>query len=507
MSEKGRIALIFGAVAVVLGGGLYYFFKIHQPKQQQAAAQTEVVAWEQRWDEARTCLLGKQPVSSRAGESLAVREMQPDPWERKACTKLIGKLSRGVADDTGLMKIEHAWMTIDRAASKVANAFATHVDPFGESVESRGKESPLPAALEELDAAHADLRKASGMEPPAIAQLPPLPAAEVLVLKDGAAPVTSLDSWVLPSAGGLFVHGSTKDGSVQIVHAPGQAPKVLKVPGGALRAVPDLAWGATGLYSEVAIAPIDDRGAFGTTTSLAVPEGARVYGVVGSFTAGLVAYGAGVHLTIARSAGGPFTADKPVEMERSAVAIDPAGRLLVAWNDLAKDDDRAVSAQLRGFLSKGDVAPKIVDLGTGYAGSACLTTTHGWVGDSTQVISFDDTAAVPHVLPQHELLGCTRDTALLHKLASSHFVACKDTCRIVDLTNLKSTHVATVAGDKVQAIRARGKVIGVWRETAAPVFYAADVEITPMMATSDGKVIDILGTTTEGVVIARVPVR
>jgi len=507
MSEKGRVGLIFGAVAVVLGGGLFYFFKIHQPKQQRAAAQTEIVAWEQRWDDARACLLGKQPVSSRAGESLAVREMQPDPWERKTCTKLIGKLSRGVADDTGLMSIEHAWMTIDRAAGKVANAFATHVDPFGEAAVSRGKESPLPAALEELDAAHADLRKAAGMDPPAVAKLPPLPAAEVISLKDGAAPVKSIDSWVLPSAGGLFAHGSTKDGSVQIVHAPGQAPKVLKVPGGALRAVPDLAWGATGLYSEVAIAPIDDRGAFGAITSLPVPEGARVYGAVGSFAAGLVAYGAGVQLTIARATGGPFTVDKPIEMERSAVAIDPAGRLLVAWNGLSKEDDQTVSAQLRGFVSKGDVAPKIVEIGTGYAGSACLTTTHGWVGDSTQAISFDDTAAVPHVLPQHELLGCTRDTALLHKLASSHYVACKDTCRIVDLTNLKSTHVATVAGDKVQAIRARGEVIGIWREAAAPVFYATDVEVTPMMATSDGKVIDILGTTTEGVVIVRVPVR
>ena len=133
MSEKGRVGLIFGAVAVVLGGGLFYFFKIYQPKQQQGAAQTEVVAWEKRWDDARGCLLGKAPRSSKASEALAVREMQPDPWERKTCTQLIGKLSRGVAEDTGLMKVEHAWMTIDRAAGKFANAFAMHADPFGDT--------------------------------------------------------------------------------------------------------------------------------------------------------------------------------------------------------------------------------------------------------------------------------------------------------------------------------------------------------------------------------------
>jgi hypothetical protein len=189
------------------------------------------------------------------------------------------------------------------------------------------------------------------------------------------------------------------------------------------------------------------------------------------------------------------------------VAIDNTGRVMIAWNGFSKDNNESEIARLRGLITKGDAPPKILELGTGYAGSACLTATQGWVGDSAQAISFDEAGAVPHLLPQHELLGCTKDTALLHKMSSQHYVACKDTCRTVEIPNLTSTHVATVAGDKVQAIRARGGVIGVWRESAPPLFYATGTAMTPMMATSDGKVIDILGTTEDGVVIARIPVK
>ncbi len=507
MNEKTRIGLIFGAVAVVLGGGLFYFFKIYQPKQQQGAAQTEVLAWEDRWNEARACLLGKQPASSSSRESLAVREMQPDPWERKTCTQLIGKLSRGVAEDTGLMKVEHAWMTIDRAAGKFANAFAMHADPFGDSAMKAEKESALGAAFESLDAAHAELRTATGLDAAATAQLPALPAAELIPLKDGAERVKELVSWVLPSAGGIYAHGGSKTGQFQISAVPGQSPKVLKVPSSALRAVPDLSWAATGLFSEVAIAPIDERGAFGTTITLPVSDPGRVYFATGKLTAGMVAYSTDGKLVIARSSGGPFAVDKPLEAERTVVAIDPGGRVMLAWNGFSTTDDETATARLRGFITTGDAAPKIVELGTGYAGSACLTATHGWVGDSSQAISFDDSGAVPHLLPQHELLGCTKDAALLHNSGTSHYVVCTQSCRVVNMASLKSTHVATVAGGKVQAIRARGGVLGVWRENAAPVFYATGSTLQPMLATSDGKVIDVLATTDEGLVIARVPVR
>ncbi len=502
MSEKSRIAVIFGAAVVLASGGLYYFFKVYQPEQERGAAAVEIEAWEQRLDQVRLCLLGPTPASSRSGEALAVRELAPDVWDRASCTKLIGKLSRGVADDTGMLKVEHAWMTVDRAAAKVASAFASHVDPSGDSTEKRGKGSPLPAALDELDVAHAELRLAAGMGPPKSAAAAALPEAELIELEDGRDPVASVSAWLIPSAGGTLAFGSVKTkGEVQLTLVAGAAPKVNKLGPGSVRAVPDLAWGAAGLREEVAVGSIDERGAFGQMTSFPVGFGARVVLAVGSFASGLVAYGASNQLVIARSQGAAFTADKPIEVGRMAFALDPVGRGLVAWSPGTVD-----GGALRGFIAKDGAPPKIVELGTGFATQACVTATKGWVGGGDQFVSFDDTGAVPHVLPEHELLGCSAEGALLHKYGSTHYAVCGDTCRVADLSGLRPTSIAAVAGGRVYAIRTRGHVIGVWTEGKPPRFFATASAVTPTLAYANDKTIDVLGETDDAAVVLRLPI-
>ena len=499
MSEKGRIAAIFGAVAVLAVAGLFYFFKVHQPKQKQQAAQREIAAWEQRWDEARGCLFGTAPASGRSGEALAVRELSPDAWDRKTCTRLIGKLTRGPAEDTGLMPVEHAWMTIDRAAARVATAFATHVDPFGEAPDKRGKESPLPAALEELDAAHADLRKVAGMGPPPATSRPNLPVAEIIPLADGGHKVTALDWSLLPSSGGMVAFGTIKgQGEVQVVLVPGQPPRIAKLAPGALRALPELSWGAAGLLSQVSIGTIDAGGTFGEMTNLPTPSRASVQLAVGSFAQGLVVYGAAGALTFARNTGAGFVADPPFAVGPFAFAIDPSGRGLIAW-----DQDGA----LKGVIARGGApAPTVVDLGSGSAYTACLTADRGWIGGSgSQLVSFDDTGARPHLLPAHALLGCSATAALLNKYDTTHYAVCTDSCRVVDLLNMRPTSIATLVNDKVIGVRARGPVVGVWRENAPPVYYATPAAVTVTRAHSDGKVIDLVGTMGTEVVIVRIP--
>ncbi len=500
MSEKSRVALIFGAAAVLAGGGLYYFFKVYQPKQEHGVAAKEIEAWEDRLGQVRLCLLGPSPASARSGEALAVRELAPDVWDRASCTKLIGKLSRGVADDTGMIKVEHAWMTVDRAAAKVATAFASHVDPAGDAPDKRSKDSPLPAALDELDTARAQLREAASMDPPPALGPTALPPAEVIQLADGSDPVGSLTAWLIPSSGGTLGFGSVKGkGEVQLTLVAGAAPNIGKLGAGAVRAVPDLAWGAAGLRAQVSIGTIDVRGAFGQMVDLPVELGARVVTAVGSFGNGLVAYAASNHLVIARSQNGPFAADKPIEVGRMAFAMDPTGRGLVAWTGPTED------GPLRGFIAKDGTPPKIVELGAGFAAQACLTPTQAWVGGENQFIAFDDAGATPHVLPEHELVGCTAEGALLHKYGSTHYAVCAETCRIADLTGLRPTSVATVAGGKVQAIRARGRVIGVWTEGKPPRFFATEQAVTPTLAYSNGRVIDVLGETEDRAVVVRLP--
>jgi len=513
MSEKGRIAAIFGAVAVVAGGGLYYFFKVHTPKQQRAAAQAEIAAWEKRLDAARSCLFGATPASGDSGEALAVRELTPDPWDRGTCTQLIARLNRGVADDTGLLPVEHAWMSIDRAAAKVASSFATHVDPFGEAPANRRKDSPLPAALLELDAAHADLRKAAGMEPPPTATLPRLPAAELIRLAHGEDRVKSLDDWWIPSAGGSIAFGSTTKGQVQLVLVPGSAPKLAAVPHRALRAVPDLAWGTAGMAEQIEIAPVDDSGAFGAMTSVPVSGSPRVLAAVGTATAGLVvAYAEETGVVLVRSSGGAFTAAPPIPGTRAGATADPSGRVLVAWSGVPPTRDGARQLEsdepgplLYSFISRGDAAPVPVELGTGYPQSMCLTDTLGWVQTHGHLRSFDGTTAGEHMLPGHELVACTRDAALAIDYEGMRYSVCNPSCEPVEITGLRATTVATVANGKVHAVRTRGRVLGVWRQSLPPKFFALPEKITPVQATSDGKVLDVLATTESGAVIARVP--
>src|SRR4051812_25658170 len=97
----GRVVAIFAVVLLLAGGAGFYFFKVYTPAQELKRAQTEVTAWESRWGLARDCLLGKTPGSAKTSEALAIHEMSPDPWDRGRCTPLIGKLTRGEADDTG----------------------------------------------------------------------------------------------------------------------------------------------------------------------------------------------------------------------------------------------------------------------------------------------------------------------------------------------------------------------------------------------------------------------
>jgi hypothetical protein len=107
--------------------------------------------------------------------------------------------------------------------------------------------------------------------------------------------------------------------------------------------------------------------------------------------------------------------------------------------------------------------------------------------------------------PAHELLGCTADAALFHGFDTAVFVVCADTCRHADAASLTSTTVATVAGGKVHAIRTRDRVVGVWTEGKPPRFFATDKAMKATLASSNGKVIDVLGETEDGVVVVRLP--
>src|SRR5207237_6430496 len=99
---------------------------------------------------------------------------------------------------------------VDRAATKAATAFATHIS------EPPRADDPLAAALDSLDVAHDRLRAAA--ELPASDKVgKPLVAAGVLEISDAGAPVEDLDvDGAVPSAHGRVLFGRTASRQIQV---------------------------------------------------------------------------------------------------------------------------------------------------------------------------------------------------------------------------------------------------------------------------------------------------
>ena len=524
-SRRGKIIAIFAVAALAVAGGAYYLFTVYLPQEKRGPAQAEIARWEGRLAEARACLLGPTPASSDTREALAIHELAPDPWDRIKCTQLISKLSRGETEDTGMLDVEEAWHGLDRAAGKVAAAFLAHVDPAGEPAKTRRSDA-LPVALDELDAAHAALRAAADLgPPPARPATPPLAAAQLVPVRDGAEPIKRLDSWTIPTMNSVLAFGATASHEVQLALVPGAAPVARRIGAGVLRTVPDAAWGAVARAGatpdgeelhQLVVGPLDERGEPPAVApdqdprkrkdAIAIDGRASVFAVVGTADDGLVVGGSRGALVLVRAQAGKLAADKPIEIEQLAFATDPAGRALVAYND--------AEGALRAFVSRGAAKAPPRELGTTLAGGACLTAKRGWIAgggaDDHQMVSFDlETGDVTrYPAPRHDLLGCTADTALLHLgYAAAYTVCSEQQCRGATLQGMKPSKIATLAGDQVVAATLRDHVLGVSREQGPPTFYAIGKHLTLRFAMSDGKVLDLIAESGDGLVIVRVPVK
>ncbi|MFN0253893.1 MAG: hypothetical protein ACKV2T_43920 [Kofleriaceae bacterium] len=513
MSERGNGKIIAGAVVALaaIGGGAYWFFGIRAKNEQQNDAQAEILAWETRLAAARTCLFGEKPASSDSGEALAVRELTPDPWDRSTCTKLVGALARGVADDTGLMPVEHAWMTLGRAAAKVATSFAVSKDPYGKTAadERRGV-SDLPDALRELDKAHADLRQAAKLPPASASTVPALPAAQVVPMLIGGAQITGIDLFPRSSAGTLVMWGVTKDTPVQITLVPGAAPRIEKVPAFTVRGfAPEGryglagAWGAAGLGGGIAVGSIDDKGVFAAPQTIS-PTGGSLLAAVGPFDDSLVAFASSEGIVFAHGKGNPpaFTLDKPISAGMTQIAFDPiAGRALISWAELpppskrALDDESDAPTALVGAIVQNGAQVQTVQLGSGSPSVSCLSRRHGYVVTYQDVLRFDASGATPLEVDtdKFSLEGCGAGGALFADAGTTQYTACGDNgCRLVDLRGARPTEHAALANDHVVSIAVRERVLAVWSEKSPPAFYRLPEKVVPRKVISDGKTIDVL---------------
>ena len=498
MSSSLRVVSIFGVVAALAAGSGYYYFKVFRPNQVKKAVQAEVTAWEGRFGAARDCLLGKKPGSSKTSEALAIREMAPDPWDRGRCTPLISKLTRGDAPDTGVAEIEAEWLEIDKAASKAALAFATHV---GSSTTL--KQDPLPAALDNLDATRAKLRELAGL--PAAEQLgKPLVVATLVPLSDNGEAIREITVDSVPSAHGMVLFGQAKR-PVQIVLTTGGKPQVGSA-AGIVRGVPDATWGAGATDTDVQIGAFDANGMI-TTPSLQKIKNGVVAAVIGTLANGEVVYGDQTSLVVARTKAGAVAVDPPIAIANGDATTDVDGRAALVWHD-AKN-------KLFGRLLVPGADEPVIELGEVSGGRTCLTKDRVWIDTGTAMIGFGGgRPMVSRPVEFKVMLGCTPDAVLLRELDQRKpLMICTDDCRSVAMpTGAPEFATTTTVGGKLVAVASHGGVLGVWREGIEPAFFSLPEVADPVMAhewramaLTDGRVIDILARGATSFVVIRIP--
>jgi hypothetical protein len=527
--------LIFGAVALVAGGAGFYYFKIYGPAQALEGAQAEIAGWEARYQEARDCLLGKTPLSTKTSEALAIREMAPDPWDRNKCTPLVSKLSRGLSNESGLDDVEAAWGELDKSAQAAAVAYAKHVA----SITTKG-EDPLPGALDALDASRTKLRTVAKLPKEQVVGTALAPA-QIVTIADGKEPVTDLAMDSMPSAHGLVAYGKTASRQVEVTLAAGTAPKVARVGGGSIRAVPDLSWGATAgrlvahgkgrtqdSTGEVSVGAMNEEGVIATPTKLAVTApiaqgnafeaepfepGEEVGSVMlaaaaGTLAEGAIVYGATQTLVIAHAKANVVTADPPIKIDVGTASIDLDGRIALVWTTT----DKLNRARL--LRPGGDDA---FELPASFSGAPCMTNDRVWVvANEPEVFAFGGGKPLERIAVSgfSGLQGCTGDAAIVRRRDKHREVdICTDRCRKVSIpAGAPEYATVTAIGGKLRAVAAHAGVVGVWAEDKPPVFYSLPIKAMPVyahadpaMALTDGKVIDVIARGDDKVVLIRLP--
>jgi hypothetical protein len=508
---------MFVGLAIVVGGGIYYFFGVHEPSRAKARAQDEIARWEPGFAKARACLLGPKPASPKAGEAIAIREMT-EVVDYKKCTAAISALARNNTEDTGDTRIEGAWRTVGSSVSTLAASFSTMLIP-GTEAKQRGIDK-LGAALDALDEAVATLRAVAGVDEPQAPTIAKLGTVELLPLNTGRK--ARLTAWLRPSAGGMIALAEKaleNTAPRQLVLVPGEPPRSAPHQSAVRPSITDATFAVSAGDGELELGKLTPAGTVegGTKVSTGAKTGVpHVLFALGGAADAAIAYipdaaRTPVQVSVARmvppppappGTGSAFVANAapvveagtPIEADDYAFALAPPARGLLAWS---------TAGALRGALVKPNAAPKVVDLGSGTTGLSCLTATHGWIASGDQFVRFDDTGATPHVLPGHELVGCD-DTSVLLRKAGHRYSVCTQTCRIVELQGAGDA-VPALSGGQVIAVGTSHKVLAVWREKGPPSYFVLPDAIKPRLVHATAKVIDVIAENeTQGMVIARI---
>ena len=507
-SDRNRIVAIFAGVALVLGGGAFYYVKIFTPNEARGVAREEFKAWDQRWQSVRSCLLGDER-SAKASEALAIHEMADQSFTAKTCTGSVGRLARGPGESSGISAIEEAWVDLDRSSSKLADAFSHHV-----MTGSSWKSDALPGAIDTMVLARAKLRDALGLPDDRKTTLAPLPVAQLVRLDPKLTQIRT-DPYKPTSLGAIYF-GQQNGKEVQIVMRAGTPLAIARVDG-TTRGVPDTSWGASVEDGKLLVGPVIESGTIAQPAATlelpALGKDERAYAIAAvSGTAaagkGLVVVGNEGKLLVARQDGtGAWKLEPPIAITHATAELDLDGRVTGIWSD-AKRVPHARMWQ----AGEPDQELLIKDDPPDFS-AVCLTRDKTWLAVPETIYGLSAAAPVSAMSGDGELIGCSADAAILGGRSGGYQVCTASDCHQAMLADAQHLISITDLGGKLVGVTSHGGVIGVWHEGAKePVFYGLPepVEIAmgrerPPMALTDGKVIDVLATVGTSYVTIRVP--
>lgn len=347
------VVLVVGGVILASAVGAYYFFAVFSKQELLKQARTQVETWEKHWQEARQCMIGKQPLADTFAHSLLARELSMGNAQEALadCTKPMGQLTRPPGNNTGMDGVEEAWQAVDKLAIEAAQAYVIHLrEPLND-----GK---LPAAMEALAGARASLRRQVKLSPEDTAMGPAPHALAMQPLEVQGQPLTELV--LLPSTEGLlgFARAGERghmvrlrrvDSAVKVVEAKASALEVSPV-------LPELSWGAgeeregAGDADKVEIlaGPLDGEGRVALATAKVVAKGVGLAAraAVGASLARAVVYvdETRTHVALSQDGGATWKSQVLAPTRDAVQVLFGEGYADVIWG--ASHEEGAPSSQV-----------------------------------------------------------------------------------------------------------------------------------------------------------------
>lgn len=499
------VVLVVAGVLAAAGGGAYYFFAVFSADERLRGARAQVETWEERWQEARRCVLGKAPLAAKLDDAIAGRALVVGSGEAAGaladCSRPISRLTRPEGNNTGMDVVEEAWHAVEAHAVTVAKSYVNHL-------QAPDEDETFSAALEQLVSARAALRQSvelpaeDGAMGPAPRELPVAPLAV------GGEALTEL--LVTPAGGELSGRAAIGERwlTARVRRGEGAAAFTIEarpVKPDVVAAVPDATWGATAAFEtkgekltiKLSAGALDAEGGVAAPVVAASAPSLVVGAVVGSSAHRAIVYvDAGVRAAVSKDGGASWKSS--VLADSSDVNIFPSGlgyadviwkkelaaaKPAAATGDEAGDEDagelddeglgahsevswQRIEAAKLPLLGAPVTVPQAVLL------RACAAASAPWAllgqGEEIALVRMDDLSTRIRV-PNEDLLevvGCD-DTAVLLSAGTGVLWTCrKGACTPFPWRRLDGLG-AVVAG-KAMYVAARGRLLAVLTAEDAP---------------------------------------